>query len=186
MDKQAEILASALQLFVELGFHGAPTSKIAKEAGVANGTLFHYYKTKDELIVALYLNIKQKMISCSDLELKGDETLKSKFKSVYTNTMHWGLENRNEFKYIQQFINSPYMSLIPIEIRQQMSKGFVGLIEQGIKMEIIKPMPIDFISVLISSHLFGVNQYLMNENFDSSQQTEIINNSFELIWKMII
>jgi AcrR family transcriptional regulator len=42
MDKQQEILSAALQLFVANGFHGTATSKIAKEAGVANGTLFHY------------------------------------------------------------------------------------------------------------------------------------------------
>ena len=186
MDKQTEILAAALQLFVELGFHGTPTSLIAKEAGVANGTLFHYYKTKDDLIVALYLEIKKKMLACSALEFGAEETLKAKFKYVYVNTMQWGLENKNEFKYVQQFINSPFMSLIPIEVRQQMIKSLVDLIDQGIKMDIIKPLPIDFISTLISSQLFGVNQYLINADFDPVKQKGVINDSFELIWKMII
>ena len=61
MDKRKQILDAALKLFVELGFHGTPTSMIAKEAGVANGTLFHYFATKDELVIALYVAIKNQM-----------------------------------------------------------------------------------------------------------------------------
>ena len=54
MEKREKILAAALNLFVEFGFHGTPTSKIAQKAGVANGTLFHYFATKEELVVALF------------------------------------------------------------------------------------------------------------------------------------
>ena len=61
IDSKEEILKAALKLFVEFGFHATPTSKIAKEAGVANGTLFHYYKTKEELILALYSDTKKRL-----------------------------------------------------------------------------------------------------------------------------
>ena len=61
MEKTKKILDAALKLFVEYGFHGTPTSKIAEEAGVANGTLFNKFKTKDELIVALFVDIELHM-----------------------------------------------------------------------------------------------------------------------------
>ena len=61
MDKKAKVLDAALKLFVEFGFHNTPTSKIAKEAGISSGTLFYFYPTKDELVVALYLDIKAKL-----------------------------------------------------------------------------------------------------------------------------
>ena len=51
MNKREKIFSTALNLFVEHGFHGTPTSKIAKEAGVANGTLFHHFNTKEDLII---------------------------------------------------------------------------------------------------------------------------------------
>ena len=59
MDKREQILLAALKLFTEFGFHGTPTSKIAVEAGVSNGTLFHYFKTKEALILALYDYVKK-------------------------------------------------------------------------------------------------------------------------------
>jgi AcrR family transcriptional regulator len=41
-DKKKAILAAALALFTERGFHGTPTSLIAQDAGVATGQLFPF------------------------------------------------------------------------------------------------------------------------------------------------
>ena len=61
MDKKQLILGTALKLFVENGFHGTATSKIAAEASVANGTLFNYFRTKEELILSLYHSVVNEM-----------------------------------------------------------------------------------------------------------------------------
>ena len=112
MDKKEEILKTALKLFVEFGFHATPTSKIAKEAGVANGTLFHYYKTKDELILALYAHTKSRLTEYMYANASKDESLELVFKSIYTNTIEWAQEKKAEFYFIQQFSTSLFYVLI--------------------------------------------------------------------------
>ena len=67
MEKKQNILDASLKLFVERGFHGTSTAEIAKKAGVATGTLFHYFKTKEELINSLYFHSKESMLN----EIKG-------------------------------------------------------------------------------------------------------------------
>jgi len=57
-DKRNAILDAATRLFAERGLTAAPTSEISKQAGVAEGTLFTYFETKDDLINALYREIK--------------------------------------------------------------------------------------------------------------------------------
>jgi AcrR family transcriptional regulator len=57
-DKRNAVLDAATRLFAERGLTAAPTSEISKQAGVAEGTLFTYFKTKDDLINALYREIK--------------------------------------------------------------------------------------------------------------------------------
>jgi AcrR family transcriptional regulator len=47
------ILGAALQLFTTRGFHDTSTALIAREAGVATGTLFHHFASKAELVDAL-------------------------------------------------------------------------------------------------------------------------------------
>ena len=52
-----QILSTALQLFREKGIEGTTTKEISKKAGIAEGTLFNYFKTKDDL--ALYFFQKE-------------------------------------------------------------------------------------------------------------------------------
>ena len=56
-DKRTAILEAATDVVALLGV-SAPTAKIAKGAGVAEGTLFTYFATKDELLNRLYLELK--------------------------------------------------------------------------------------------------------------------------------
>jgi len=51
-------LDAALKICAERGIGGAPTSAISKTAGIAEGSLFTYFKTKDELLNELYLTLK--------------------------------------------------------------------------------------------------------------------------------
>lgn len=46
---QKAILNAALELFAERGFHGTTTKEISKRARIAEGTLFNYFKTKEDL-----------------------------------------------------------------------------------------------------------------------------------------
>jgi AcrR family transcriptional regulator len=55
--KRSAILDAATRVFAEQGL-GAPTARIASEAGIAEGSLFTYFATKDVLLNELYLAIK--------------------------------------------------------------------------------------------------------------------------------
>ena len=51
--RRTQILMGAAQVFVEKGFHKSTTKEIAKAAGVSEGTIYNYFDTKRELLVAL-------------------------------------------------------------------------------------------------------------------------------------
>ncbi|EEQ0761999.1 TetR/AcrR family transcriptional regulator [Salmonella enterica] len=57
-DKKQALLEAATQAIAQSGI-AASTAVIARNAGVAEGTLFRYFATKDELINTLYLHLKQ-------------------------------------------------------------------------------------------------------------------------------
>ncbi|GER68046.1 TetR family transcriptional regulator [Weizmannia acidilactici] len=52
-DKKQKIMETAVALFAEKGYSNTPTSEIAKAAGVAEGTIFRHFGTKDNLLVAV-------------------------------------------------------------------------------------------------------------------------------------
>jgi TetR/AcrR family fatty acid metabolism transcriptional regulator len=52
--KRERILAAAIRVFAEKGFYLAKVSEIAREAGVADGTIYLYFKSKDDLLISLF------------------------------------------------------------------------------------------------------------------------------------
>ena len=53
-DKRRRIIDAAVDVFAEKGFFGARVSEIAERAGVADGTIYLYFKSKDEILISLF------------------------------------------------------------------------------------------------------------------------------------
>lgn len=53
-DKRERILEAALRVFAERGFYNAKVSEVAREAGVADGTIYLYFQNKDDLLIQLF------------------------------------------------------------------------------------------------------------------------------------
>ncbi len=53
-EKRAHILDAAIRVFAQLGYHGARVSDIAREAGIAYGLVYHYFKNKEEILNTIF------------------------------------------------------------------------------------------------------------------------------------
>ncbi|WP_160676947.1 TetR/AcrR family transcriptional regulator [Clostridium sp. C8-1-8] len=72
-NKEELILESAIKIFSEKGFSAATTSEIAKEAGVAEGTIFRYFKTKKDLLRGVMKRL---------IEVLGEAFISSRIKKI--------------------------------------------------------------------------------------------------------
>lgn len=185
MNKKDLIFDTALKLFVEDGFHGTATAKIAKEAGVANGTLFSYFKTKDELVIALYIHTKDELGEYLTKNATNKNGVKETMKAQFLASVFWALDNPVKFRFIQQFHNSPYLKQVEPEILEKQLLPHLSLIQKGIDESVMKPLPVEFLYSLISSHTFGSYQYLTSKEFSKAEQHDIIQKTFEMIWDML-
>lgn len=100
-DKKLALLEATTQAISQFGL-GASTSLIAKNAGVAEGTLFRYFPTKDMLLNAVYLFHKKDL--GTELMKNYDKTLsvKERSRNVWNNYIDWGLLNVDARKAMQQ------------------------------------------------------------------------------------
>jgi len=55
VDKRRQILDAAVRVFARQGFHATRVSDIADEAGVAYGLVYHYFRSKDEVLGELFV-----------------------------------------------------------------------------------------------------------------------------------
>src|SRR5687768_3738691 len=52
--KPQQIIDAAVRVFARTGYYNSRVSDIAREAGIASGTIYLYFKTKDEILVTLF------------------------------------------------------------------------------------------------------------------------------------
>ncbi len=62
-DKRSAILGSAIEVFAEKGFHRSRVSDIARRAGVADGTIYLYFKSKDDILITIFEEKMEQLIS---------------------------------------------------------------------------------------------------------------------------
>jgi AcrR family transcriptional regulator len=74
MTRREAILGAAKSLFAVNGYSGTPTARIAREAGVSEGTLFHYYKTKEDLFLWAVSEVTDDLYDMLWTAVKGNPT----------------------------------------------------------------------------------------------------------------
>ena len=181
MDKVDKILEAALQLFTTKGFHGTPTSEIARMAGVANGTLFHYFKTKEDLINNLYLRVKNEMVEESVGGIEKIESIKLKMEYLWSRTIQWAMNHPQKIFFIQQYMYSPYITTNTQEEVDKIKEVYVNLIQEGIECGEIKDVPVELVYVMGTQQLFGTIQYLVI-NPEKYHSSEFMNTAFNLFY----
>ncbi|SVK65882.1 TetR family transcriptional regulator [Klebsiella pneumoniae] len=93
-DKKQALLEAATAAFAQSGI-AASTSAIARSAGVAEGTLFRYFATKDELLNELYLAIKLRLVRTMIAGLDPDEKRpKENARNIWNSYIDWGVATR--------------------------------------------------------------------------------------------
>lgn len=102
------ILQAALELFAENGFHCAPISQLADSAKVGVGSIYRYFKDKDELIHAVSEKVEQALQAALTENL--DTTLpdRQRFIQLITRLIDYLNLNPQEFKFLEQYYSSPY------------------------------------------------------------------------------
>lgn len=104
--KYKKIIDAAVIVIAENGYHAAQVSKIAKQAGVADGTIYLYFKNKEDILISLF---KEKMgmhVEKILHKLEGKQTASEKLYTLVEN-------------HFAQFVNDPHYAIVTqLELRQ--------------------------------------------------------------------
>ena len=153
-DKRADIIQAALELIAERGFHDAPMSMIAKKAGVAAGTIYRYFESKDVLIIELHRELEDKISAHLQKDYPAERPLRERFLYINRKLLRYFIDHPLHFRYMEQFFDSPY------GVSQRKEKIFeksgnsdilIDIFEQGIEQKILKDLP----KVALFSLAFG-------------------------------
>lgn len=115
MTKRKKILQTAMNLFIKKGIQSTSTASIAKEAGVATGTLFHHFKTKEELVHELYNLIFDSLIGYHQVHFKKDENAYERLRQLWFLNIEWGLQHIEYANFLERYTFDYYATDIAME-----------------------------------------------------------------------
>jgi len=124
-DKRDRILASALKVFAQKGFFGAKVSDVAEEAGVADGTIYLYFKSKDDLLISVFerqmesinVELTQAMAGGKDAMDKLRRFIRTYIQLVQSNrhgTEVITIELRQSAKFMKEYQNPRFAEFLKL------------------------------------------------------------------------
>jgi len=156
--------AATLTLVARIGLVGLTIPLIAKEAGVAAGTIYIYFKNKEDLILEVYKEVKKRFRSKVFSDYSPEKPIKETFRKMWDNLLSYSVSNYQEQIFLQQFNISPYIrEKETLSFTKQVLNPLLEVIHAGQKQDLIKNDP----ESLILQLLFGfANQLapLIHEN----------------------
>jgi TetR/AcrR family fatty acid metabolism transcriptional regulator len=81
-DKRRQILEAAVAVFAQRGYFTARISDIAGSAGVADGTIYLYFKNKEDIIVSLFADVLERHLARAKEEIIGVRTPREKLLAI--------------------------------------------------------------------------------------------------------
>jgi TetR/AcrR family fatty acid metabolism transcriptional regulator len=133
-DKRARILDAAVKVFAERGFFSSTVAEIARAAGVADGTIYLYFKSKDDLLLRLFEEKVTDLLDEAKVALAQEPDAPSRLRRFIQ--LHFALVEKNpelaSVLVVELRNRAQFMALTRASDRQKLA-GYLDLIAQVVK-----------------------------------------------------
>ncbi|UTR05235.1 TetR family transcriptional regulator [Alkalihalobacillus sp. LMS6] len=174
-----QIIDAAVLVIAKHGFHQAQVSKIAKEAGVADGTIYLYFKNKEDILISLFDEKMGAFVETSKLKIEKEKTIEDKLKVLISS--HF---SQLEKDYHLAVVTQLELRQSKVELRQrinQVLKGYLLLIDEIVQEgKEHGTFYVDLDPLLARQMIFGtldevVSNWVMSEGkFSLKKQTHTV------------
>lgn len=166
------------------GIAGLTMAKIAKQSGLATGTLYIYFKNKEVLINELYEHLRIQSSIRFFTGVNPDDSFRIKLRKVWFNYLKNRIENYEASVFLEQYYRSPFITEEHSRLSEEMKEPVKKLIRQGKLEGVIKN---DFDDEMIFLSMLGFIRELADEHIGGVYvlDQKRMNQAFELSWSSL-
>jgi AcrR family transcriptional regulator len=180
-EKRSAILEAATRIIVTQGL-SAPTAGIAKEAGVANGSLFTYFETKADLFNQLYLELKREIASAAIKNLPEDAELREQFFHIWRNWVNWAVAYPEKRRALAQLGVSDEITAATRAAAHKTMARIAELMERSRTKGPMRNAPIGFVAALMNSAAEATMDYMVQDAKNATRHCKV---GFDALWRMV-
>ena len=179
--KYMQIVDAAVIAIAENGYHQAQVSKIAKQAGVADGTIYLYFKNKEDILISVFQEKMGIFVDNLQAIIKSGDTASDKLCKMIENHLYvlssnrhlatvTQLELRQSNKEIRLKINAILKEYL-ILLDQILIEGMLnGEFNQAMDVRIARQMVFGTIDEITTTWVMNENRYNLLEQAPKIQQ----------------
>ncbi len=184
MSNREKILESAIKIFLEFGFNGASVAKIVKGSGLSNGTVFHYFKNKDELINSAYFYAKVTIATYIQENMDFSESHKNTLFSYWKSYIKWGYENKELMRFFINFSGSTNIKSSTVEEASKHFDFFAEVFRNAVEDGAIIYEDINYLMIYTMG---AANSTITFLNIMPDKYTdEFLESSFKMYWRSVV
>lgn len=180
-DEKFNAIARATFALVEqTGLDGLTMAAIAREAGLATGTLYVYFKSKEELLATVYEQAKTQT-ACGLLQ--GDDPtapMRSRFRRCWQNWLEHRLKYPAQVVFLDRYYNSPWFSEASRDVSTRLIRDWVALVEDAKAQQILKNVPTPLLLHSFGASVRETANLLANGTLPHTEAT--LEMAFGLCW----
>jgi AcrR family transcriptional regulator len=181
-EKRSAILKAAAQAVAERGV-GAPTSLIAKLAGVAEGSIFTYFADKDLLLNELYLSAKSSLRDAMVDGYPSRAPIAERFEHVWNHYLDWGIDQPALRAAMAQLMVSERVTPATRAEGERIFGDIAGLFDEGIAADVLRcGQPAGFMTGVIFAVAETTMQFMAKNAAEAGAYRQA---GFEAIWRAI-
>ena len=181
-NKYKAVVKSSIELTNKLGFSGISMSKIAKEASVSPATIYIYFRNKEDLLTAIYYDIRKKASESVLANINASMSIKEQFNAIWSNSFSFYLNHPEHTQYREQFEQTTMMKEVNTD-DFELNKYTIELLTKGIQDRIIQDRPIPILISFAFIPIITLLRFHFNGILKMSE--EQITNACEIAWKAI-
>jgi AcrR family transcriptional regulator len=155
-DKSDGILKAALDLFVERGFHGTSVPSVAEKAGVATGTIYHYFASKEALVNALFRSLKHRIIERVMGDFPYASPIREQFRMVWARMAEFAVKNPREFAFLELHHHSSYLDDESKALENKIIGFAIEMVEAAQAAQLLKALPPALLVEFVNGAFIGV------------------------------
>jgi AcrR family transcriptional regulator len=179
-EKRAAILEAATRVIVKQGL-SAPTMVIAKEAGVANGSLFTYFETKTDLFNQLFLELKMEMATGA-MNLPADTEVREQFFHLWKKWMNWAISNPDKRRALAQLSVSDEITAGTRAAGHKMMAHVADLLDRARAHGPMLKVSMSFLVALMNSVAETTMDFMTQDPANAKKHSK---EGFDAFWRML-
>ena len=178
--KITQIFSATLRLTADCGMAGITMRDISREAGIATGTLYIYFKDKVQLINALFEDCRKSSAAIYFNGYRESDSFKAGFRKIWDNIFGYRIEHFEEAIFLEQCYHSPFIGESQKEMSLHLLAPFYKLIERGKKEQKIKELDTFLLLIFMVA---SITEFIKYSKYNNKKITpEMVRDVFGLCW----